>query len=213
MDFEARVRRAIVASGLRQVEIAARCGVTPAAVNNWINRGAKDMRVDVLFALAAATGREPRWLATGEGPERHDGNANDLHLIGTLVPVIPFPTTVVVDFSQSFDPATMAIDRKTCPVKHGSRTFATKVPGDAMRAPVGQKSYPAGCLVYVDPDHVSPAHDSPVFARLASGHIEFAQYMSQAGRVWLRFLNDDYPPILDQPFEVVGCVLGKWEDS
>lgn len=203
MDFGERVRRAVLDSGLKQNELADRIGITPAAVNNWLNRGAKDLRADVLFALAAAAGKSPRWIATGEGPEMADAAPND----GTDVPVIEFPTLADVGIREDAQPAKMAVSWTICPVKHGSRTFAFKMPDNSMACATDQ-SIPAGHYVWIDPDQSAAAHDSPVLARLESGQHLVAQFMEQAGRRWLHLLNPAYPPVPPgTAFEVVGRVI------
>jgi SOS-response transcriptional repressor LexA len=42
--------------------------------------------------------------------------------------------------------------------------------------------------------------------------VTFKQFVSDAGRVWLKALNPTYPPILDE-FKVLGTIIGKWEDE
>lgn len=129
------------------------------------------------------------------------------------VPVIDWPTVVVVTQDDGANPAAMARDTAPPPAmtNYGPRTFAFRVTDDTMTATAGPKSYPVGCLVYVDPDRRDPAHDKPVLARLQSGEIILAVYMAQAGRVWLRLLNNAYPPIA-APFDVVGVVIWKGEE-
>lgn len=214
MDFSDRIRKAVMGSGKKQNELAELVGVTPAAVNNWLNRGAKDLRSDVLFSLARVTGKSARWLATGEGPEEfpmEGGEHIEARIIGTDVPVIDFASVGVVLTDKTASPAMMASDWIVCPVNHGPRAFAYRVEDDSMTAPGGPKTYPAGCYVYVDPDVTEPRHDRPILAKLQSGEILLANYMAQAGRVWLRLLNQAYPPITES-FEVCGVVIGKWEE-
>ena len=196
-----------MACDMKQNELAAALGVTPAAVNNWLNRGAKDLRSDILFKLAEVSKKNALWLATEEGPE----DSAETHPLDRGVPVVAFASAAVVCADKTVSPATMAEFWIPCPVLHGKRTFAFRPQDDAMMAITGSKTYPAGCFVYVDPDRRDPAHDKPVLARLASGEIILAMYMTQAGRVWLRLLNPAYPPITD-PFEVAGVVIFKGEE-
>jgi SOS-response transcriptional repressor LexA len=106
----------------------------------------------------------------------------------------------------------MAISWTPRPMKeHGHRTFAYQQPDDTMTAVAGPKSYPAGCLVYIDPDVTEVANDKPALVRLENGSVVMAYCMAQAGRVWLRLLNPAYPPIMST-FTVLGAVIGKWEE-
>lgn len=50
-----RIRELRKAAGLKQIELAARCGVSPALLNMW-ERGACRPTIDALPGLAAALG-------------------------------------------------------------------------------------------------------------------------------------------------------------
>lgn len=67
MERHERINAAIKHAGMTKSAIAQACGVSPAAVTQWINGGTKDIKNENLFALAATTGVSARWLATGEG--------------------------------------------------------------------------------------------------------------------------------------------------
>jgi SOS-response transcriptional repressor LexA len=75
------------------------------------------------------------------------------------------------------------------------------------------KSYPDGCIIFVDPERKSPNNGERVIAKIEGApEVTFKVYMYDAGRAWLRALNSNYPPI-DNPFRVLGTVVGKWEDE
>lgn len=63
-----RIEIAILDSGKGKSEIAALCGVAPSSVTQWINGSSKSLKPENLYALAAATGYSPMWLAIGKGP-------------------------------------------------------------------------------------------------------------------------------------------------
>ena len=65
-----RVAHAIKVSGHTPSSVARAIGCTPAAVLQWISGSTKNIKNEYLFALADATGFEPRWIATGQGRER-----------------------------------------------------------------------------------------------------------------------------------------------
>lgn len=99
-----------------------------------------------------------------------------------------------------------------CPKKHSNRTFALRVKGDSMHAAQG-KSYPEGSIIYVDADKKDPVSGDRVVARLRnSDEATFKVFMKEDNRVWLRPLNPGYP-IIEDHFEVIGTVIGKWEDE
>ena len=95
---------------------------------------------------------------------------------------------------------------------HSSKTYALKVRGDSMTASYG-KSYPSGCYVIVDPIKTSPVNGDRIIA-LTPGAKEatFKVYKDEDGRRWLAPLNNTHQIILE-PFEVLGTVIGKWEDE
>ena len=65
-----RVRYAIEQSGHTPSSVARVIGCTPAAVLQWISGDTKNIKNDLLFALADATKFEARWIGTGNGPQQ-----------------------------------------------------------------------------------------------------------------------------------------------
>lgn len=95
---------------------------------------------------------------------------------------------------------------------NSDHTFALRVVGDSMTSRFG-KSYPDGCIIFVDPDNRTPSNGDRIVAKLeGSDEVTFKVFTQDAGRVWLRPLNDMHPPIHDK-FVVIGKVIGKWEDD
>lgn len=213
--FSQRLRQAAIDYGYPEhgmgAEIARVMGLSPKAINKWMN--AQSMPdTKRLDRLAAHLRVSAEWLLTGRVGIPGQGFGVPYPL-KQGVPVIDRATVDVVCSDERAIPATMARDTAPPPAmnNYGPRTFAFRQTDDTMTATAGPKSYPVGCLVYVDPDRREPAHDKPVLARLQSGEIVLACYMAQAGRVWLRLLNNAYPPITE-PFEVVGVVIWKGEE-
>ncbi len=101
-----------------------------------------------------------------------------------------------------------------CPAPHSPSTFALRVKGDSMTAPYG-RSYPDGCIIYVDPERRSPVNGDRIVACLmdAGDHeVTFKIYKNEDGRQWLAPLNTQHPPLFER-FTVLGTVIGKWEDG
>ncbi len=95
---------------------------------------------------------------------------------------------------------------------NGEHTYALRVDGDSMTAPYG-KSYPDGCIIFVDPMRRSPNSGERIIAKLeGANQVTFKTYVEDAGRRWLKPLNPQHPPIME-PFRVLGTVIGKWEDD
>lgn len=97
-----------------------------------------------------------------------------------------------------------------CPIEHGKQTFCIVVKNDAMTANYG-KSYPVESVVFIDPSLANNAHQGHrVFARLSNGEFVFKELAEDAGKLFLRSLNQQYPPTFEQ-FEIIGKIIGKWE--
>lgn len=116
-----------------------------------------------------------------------------------------------VDAHDSFSPED-AERWLECPAKHSPRTFALRVRGDSMTAPFG-RSYPEGCIVFVDPEKRSPQNGERIIAMLIEeDKVTFKVYKNEDGRQWLQPLNPHHEPIR-KPFRVLGTIIGKWEDE
>ena len=69
MDKGERIAYAIKKSEHSPASMARELGCSAAAIYQWIDGTTKDLKNELLFALADKTGFSARWLATGEGPE------------------------------------------------------------------------------------------------------------------------------------------------
>ena len=83
-----------------------------------------------------------------------------------------------------------------------------------MTAPTGNaRTYPEGCLIFVDPERRAPVNGDRIVACLAgSNEVTFKVFKDEDGRRWLQPLNPSHEPIR-QSFKVLGTVIGKWEDG
>ena len=98
------------------------------------------------------------------------------------------------------------------PKKNGENVFALRVSGDSMTATHG-RSYPDGCLIFVDAARRSPDNGDRIIAKLVgSDEVIFKVFVRDAGKLFLRPLNSSYR-LIDEDFKVLGTVVGKWEDG
>lgn len=67
MSLSERIRVAMQAAGLSQVELARACGVKPPSVHGWLTGKAKFLRGENLLMAARALRVNQDWLATGVG--------------------------------------------------------------------------------------------------------------------------------------------------
>lgn len=116
--------------------------------------------------------------------------------------------TTAVDIYEPSD----AEDWLPCPQPHGNHTFALRVRGDSMTSPYpGQRSYPEGTLIYVDPDAAMDNGRRVVAKLLDSDEITFKVYTEDAGRRFLKPLNPQYPIMeLHDGFHIIGVVIGSY---
>lgn len=131
-----------------------------------------------------------------------------------LVPLISWITAG--QFEQASDPFEPGDAEDWLPCSksgsYSSHTYALRVHGDSMTSPYG-KSYPDRCIIFVDPECRSPSNGERIIAKLeGTDEVTFKCFMQDAGKVWLKPLNPQHPPIMD-PFKVIGTVIGKWEDE
>jgi SOS-response transcriptional repressor LexA len=99
--------------------------------------------------------------------------------------------------------------------RFGDRTYALRVKGDSMISNnPGEKSYPEGCIIYVDPDK-EVTNGCRVVARIhANEEATFKKYSEDAGKRYLRPLNKDYEPIImTEEMHICGVVVGSWMDE
>jgi SOS-response transcriptional repressor LexA len=96
---------------------------------------------------------------------------------------------------------------------HGPHAYALRVDGDSMvnPNPLG-KTYPPGCIVYVDPD-MPITNGCRVIAKIpAEEKATFKMFVEDAGRRYLRPLNPAYPTIeMTDDMLICGVVVGKYE--
>jgi SOS-response transcriptional repressor LexA len=222
-EYGSRLKKAREYAKLTQIEASKRTGIAQSTISTAerLGNGSSDTPV-----YAKAYGVSAHWLATGDGamikiesvtsPQGSQkniyGNVDAARAFAGEVPVISWVQAGSWhEAADSFQPG--EADRFLPVVRgHSSSTYALKVRGDSMTAPYG-KSYPAGCYVIVDPEKRSPVNGDRIIA-LTPGSKEatFKVYKDEDGRRWLAPLNSTHQIILE-PFEVLGTVIGKWEDE
>ena len=209
------MKQAREAAGLTQPQLAKKAGVSPGTIGNIESGTRKQPRE--LLAIAAALRVTPTWLQSGTPPMR-PSNIEEAPSTRGLVPLISWVQAGAwCEVTEVREQAPSYHDNPTylpCPAPHGRSTFALRVKGDSMTAPYG-RSYPDGCIIYVDPERRSPVNGDRIVACLmdAGDHeVTFKIYKNEDGRQWLAPLNTQHPPLFER-FTVLGTVIGKWEDG
>jgi SOS-response transcriptional repressor LexA len=207
-----RLTRARNAKGIKKTALAKAVGVSQPTITDWESGEIKKIQGENLLAVCRALDVTPDWLTTGRESTSPQTNVHEGPDIRGFVPLISW--IQAGSWNHAEDPLQPgdADQWMPCPARHGPRSYALRVRGDSMTAAHG-KSYPEGCIIFVDPDQKSPPSGARIIAKLAgSSEVTFKVLVVGDGRTWLKPLNPQHPPILDE-FRVLGTVIGKWEDE
>jgi len=178
-----------------------------------------------LVQLATALDVSPRWLATGDGdqalePVPSESKSLDPPQEGSNVfPSIPQNWTMPLiswvaagiwcESPDNFQPGD-ADEWLPRPPGAGPRSFALTIQGDSMTSPFpGERSYPAGTVIYVDPDK-AVINGSRIVARVGTEYT-FKVYVEDMGRSFLKPINPQYPMIeMTEDTHICGVVFGSF---
>lgn len=218
LEFARRLHTACDLAGIvsgrgRRAELARMFNVSGETARKWL-AGESIPDTKRIPQIAKRLGVRGEWLLTGQGPMRTAEAHSNVTEAGTvqLVPLISW--VKAGEWSEAIDhlPPGAAEEWLPSPVRVGPHTFALRVQGDSMTSPYGERSYPPGTIIYVDPD-VAPVSGKPVVAKLTdTNEVTFKIYVEEpSGRKYLRPLNPQYPAIeVNSHCEVVGVVVGSW---
>jgi SOS-response transcriptional repressor LexA len=201
--------------GLSQAALAEKCGwASQSRVGNY-EVGTRKISADDAIVLAKALGVGPEVILFGTTTASSERlielsplSQNDIK----MVPLISWVQAGEFCLADSFELPNEDLEYYACPnPKAGPRTFALKVRGDSMTNPHGQRSYPEGTVIFVDPDH-PPKSGLRVIASLEDGSCTFKELAeNEMGKTYLRALNPRYT-INDhlEPAKVCGVVIGSY---
>ena len=186
--------------------LARELGATDQVVNNWRRRGVPSSRyADVAHAFGWAI---ETLLSQGRIADTEPSRA--------MRPDVPLISWVIAGgWCESQDPHSPGEAEKwlACNTPHSKGTYALRVRGTSMMAPYGGKAYPPGSIIFVDPAKRSPSNGERIVAKLkGSDEVTFKVFKHEDGRTWLEALNPTHEPIRGD-FEVLGTVIGKWEEE
>ena len=213
MALSDRIKEAM--GKMSNAEFARACEVTAAAVTSWLNGSTKNLKADTAQKMERATGYRAGWLIDGWLPKMlKTSNVYQGPDIQGHIPLISFVKAGSWDGVVDNLAPGEAEDWLPCIRPHSLGTYALRVEGESMTALHGNmRSYPHGCIIFVDPEKRNPTSGDRVVARLGeSDKVTFKIYKNEDGHQWLQPINPMNPPIRDE-FTVIGTVIGKWEDE
>jgi SOS-response transcriptional repressor LexA len=212
VNYWDRLKPEMDANGMDLTRFADAMGISYQAVRKVRDGGS--FGKDNNLKAARLFGLNSDWLASGKGPKKASdvGNVEAARQSAGKVPVINWVQAGAwQDIADTFQPEDA---ERHLPIfrAHSDQTYALRVRGDSMTSPYG-RSYPEGCYVIVDPAKRSPMNGDRIIAITpGSKEATFKVYKDEDGRRWLAPLNPTHPTI-QEPFEVLGTVIGKWEDE
>jgi SOS-response transcriptional repressor LexA len=209
MTFGVTLRKIRNAAGLSQRELGERLGVTYAAIQRWETDQVlpKGRRIQDIADALGVTQTELLGL---------ENELSDASRPGGRVPLISWVQAGT--WGEAVDNYQPGAADEWIPVRNnaGPNAFALTVSGDSMVSPFGQRSYPPGTVIVVDPA-VQSAAGHRVVAKLVDGgdhSVTFKELQSDAGKYFLKPLNPQYPTIeMTQGCEIVGVVVASYQQE
>lgn len=196
---------------------------TTQAISKWLNSEAI-AEADSMAALCSWLNVRREWLEYGvlpkepgnqaaTRPSSHSEISNVIELTQHLgkVPLISWVQAGAWCEAISNFEAYGADTWLSCPAPISSHGYALKVLGDSMTNPNPGRSYPAGCIIFVDPEAETKTGDR-VIARLPrTNEATFKVLVEDAGRQYLRPINPQYPIIeISEETHICGKVVGSF---
>lgn len=230
--FSARLHEALDDAGIRSrgrgVDIhrhlkAAGVDKTTQAVSKWLN-GDAVAEADSMVVLCAWLKVRREWLEYGVLPKQQVGDSNVLAICGAdvnnvysvskrfeKVPLISWVQAgawcEVINNFEAHDAELWL----SCPVTISGRGYALKVHGDSMTNPGPGRSYPTGCIIFVDPEAEVKTGDRVIATVPRTNQATFKVLAEDAGRQFLRPINPQYPIIdITEETHICGKVVGSF---
>ncbi|MFV0449817.1 MAG: LexA family protein [Vibrio sp.] len=186
------------------------------AIRKWLVGDAipDTKRLDDIANIVGSTIEE---LLGGQQTEQHqvneeraNSNLENAHFVkARLVPLISWVQ------AGNFCPSDTQVlpqdcEMIMCPSPNASeQTYALRVIGDSMTAPYG-RSYPEGMIIFVDKKK-TPVPGKRVIARTQKGYTFKELAENEYGEWYLKALNPQFPPIIEDNIEIDGVVIGSYD--
>ena len=228
MSLKNRINECLLETNSKKVDLAKATKSPRATISDWTSGKTKSLSGKKLLLASNYFGVNPDWLGNGDGPKYKKNKGqffgtpdykSDLQELSAdyvntdKVPLISWVSAGIwceaIDNYNTGD----AEQWLPCPQTCSASTYALRVNGDSMTSTVSNaKSYPEGCIIYVDP--LAPIiNGKRVIAKLpGSNEVTFKTYKEDAGKKWLMPINPQYEKILiDETVIICGVVIAKYE--
>lgn len=230
--FTARLHEALDAAGVRTrgrgVDIHKHLksvGVdkSPQAISKWLNGDAM-AEADSMVALCSWLKVRREWLEYGVLPKELDSqlgttqpkehefsNVREMTERFGKVPLISWVQAGAWCEAISNFESCDADSWLSCPVPISPNGYALKVVGDSMTNPGPGRSYPTGCILFVDPEAETKTGDRVIARVPRTNEATFKILVEDAGRQFLRPINPQYPIIdITEETHICGKVVGSF---
>ncbi|MBK5477466.1 peptidase S24 [Pseudomonas sp. TH21] len=191
------------------------------AISKWLN-GESIPEADSMVMLCSWLKVRREWLEYGVLPKKqendsgmhshakgHESNVHEVTRIFGKVPLISWVQAGAwceANF-ENHDGETWL----SCPVAISDSGYALKVQGDSMTNPGPGRSYPAGCIIFVDPEAETKTGDRVIARVPRTNEATFKVLVEDAGRQFLRPINPQYPIIdITEETHICGKVVGTF---
>ena len=196
---------------------------TTQAVSKWLN-GESMAEADSMAALCAWLKVRREWLEYGVLPKEQaearnvqptidsdDNNVSPMFERFGKVPLISWVQAGAwCEAISNFEPY-HADTWLSCPVAISSSGYALQVRGDSMTNFGPGRSYPAGCIIFVDPEVEANTGDRVIARVPRTNEATFKVLVEDAGRTFLRPINPQYPIIdITEETHICGKVVGSF---
>ena len=194
---------------------------SPQAISKWLN-GDAIAEADSMVALCSWLNVRREWLEYGVQPKQkidetniqpivteHGSNVREITRRIGKVPLISW-----VQAGAWCEANFELHDGETwlsCPVTISKSGYALKVLGDSMTNPGPGRSYPTGCIIFVDPEAESKTGDRVIARVPRTNEATFKVLVEDAGRQFLKPINPQYPIIdITEETHICGKVVGSF---
>jgi SOS-response transcriptional repressor LexA len=196
---------------------------TTQAISKWLN-GEAIAEADSMAALCSWLKVRREWLEYGVLPKERAGE-NNVHKISAVegsnvteisqrfgkVPLISWVQAGAWCEAISNFESCDADSWLSCPVPISRHGYALRVLGDSMTNPGPGRSYPAGCIIFVDPESEAKTGDRVIARVPRTNEATFKVLVEDAGRQFLRPINPQYPIIdITEETHICGTVVGAF---